>query len=247
MSISLTVSDNLDGSGGVATISGSDPAAVNTLLYAPWTVAQHNQMWFTGSNRTGDGTISISSLALGTYFWMVDSVLAGSHSFSNIYMQAITDVAETPPHVQALNGLVAKIQALITAGRITGIDIDKVVAIWTPRELDQIDSANLPQILLAPIGKENEVGLLTSQDDIEYPVYIAIVDRSNQDYFSNIRLRSLWRNVIAKAVRHQRVLGATTVMTTGLKYDWTLDPAAFRSNLHFSGLLALPRSRELRG
>src|SRR5215831_5694130 len=91
MAISLTITDNLDGTGGVATITGSNPASTNTLYSAPFPgigdKTMVEQVWTLVGTRTGDGTIPIPSatVPLGYYLWRNDNFLSPVTQINTFY------------------------------------------------------------------------------------------------------------------------------------------------------------------
>lgn len=97
---SLAVTDNEDGMGGVASITGSDAAAVNTV----YTSRYQAIMWSNSGHRTGDGTISLA-LAAGLYWGYVESVLDDRPSLSQMTAFALTGAAESFGPEQALRQL----------------------------------------------------------------------------------------------------------------------------------------------
>lgn len=72
----LTVADNGDGTGAVATVAASSAGSTNTVYTAPWSTAGNNLTWTAATSRTGDGTVALA-LADGFYVARVESMLAG--------------------------------------------------------------------------------------------------------------------------------------------------------------------------
>lgn len=62
----LSVSDNADGTGGVATISGSQGGTVTV-----YSLSQFGTTWTSRGTRTGDGTVTLA-LADGWYWWYAE-------------------------------------------------------------------------------------------------------------------------------------------------------------------------------
>lgn len=72
----LTVTNNGDGTGATATITGSAIGSSNVVSTAPWIAPGANLTWTAASPRTGDGTVSLS-LANGVYVARCQSTLGG--------------------------------------------------------------------------------------------------------------------------------------------------------------------------
>ena len=83
----LTISDNGDGTGGVATIGNSSGGATNTLYGAIWTAG--TLTWTSIGSRSGNGTITLTSQ--GSYLWYVGSSLAGFSSASQAIYKPLTN------------------------------------------------------------------------------------------------------------------------------------------------------------
>lgn len=72
----LALADNADGTGAVATISGSSPGSSNAVYTSPVPSGSGALTWSLGGTRTGDGNVSLS-LADGYYLAYCLSTLAG--------------------------------------------------------------------------------------------------------------------------------------------------------------------------
>lgn len=81
----LAVADNGDGTGAVATITGSENGSVTNTVYV-W----DGDSWEDSGDRTGNGTVSLS-LAIGKYWAYVQSDDGASFSLSNLVRFAVTD------------------------------------------------------------------------------------------------------------------------------------------------------------
>lgn len=86
----LAVADNGDGTGGVATISGSDPGTTNELFYYPVDGSLGN-VWTSYGSRVSDGTIDVG-LPAGEYLFYVISTDVGSAT-SNVALCRFSDPA----------------------------------------------------------------------------------------------------------------------------------------------------------
>jgi hypothetical protein len=89
MSYLLQVTDNGDGSGGMATISGSG-GADNTLWAAPWKGVMGVPINLTVvTTMVGDGQIDIPSTYQGFYLWFVTN---NFNQFTNLIFRSLTSV-----------------------------------------------------------------------------------------------------------------------------------------------------------
>ena len=87
MSLGLAIADNGDGTGGVATVTGS-VGALTTVYYATFSGSMGSLTWTSAGSRTGDGTLALS-LPVGYYLWHAqtatlfsntDSAVSGCHA-----------------------------------------------------------------------------------------------------------------------------------------------------------------------
>jgi hypothetical protein len=83
----LSVADNGDGTGGVATIGNSSADATNTLYGANWTAGI--LIWSNYGSITGNGTLSLTNQ--GNYLWYISSTLGGFTSVSRPIYAPLTN------------------------------------------------------------------------------------------------------------------------------------------------------------
>ncbi len=101
----LAVADNGDGTGGVATITGSAPQSTNTLYYTSWGGLGGAFDWTSYGARVSDGTIAVG-LPPGAYFFQVVSVKNGATALpSNLVELSFT--GPTTPASTFLGALTA--------------------------------------------------------------------------------------------------------------------------------------------
>ncbi len=238
----LSVVDNGDGTGGIATVSGSTGGSTNTLYAAPYSGVNGSSMaWSSVGSRTGDGAVTFGST--GAQFFYVLSSLSGNSAVSSIVFCGITGLATGSIHKACLDAYVTRIQGL----GLSGILSSSVDSRWLPRVWEDIDTLAFPRIMVSPVGTEQPKDVMSTRDDIELPVLVSIVDKQNQDYVANQDRNLLWREKIASAFRHQRLVGVQSILTTDVEYQPVVDPANFQKNLFYSSILFRPRSRQTRG
>jgi len=243
MPLSLIVSDNADGSGGVATITGSDSGSTNRLFYAPFTGAIGLLTWTLAGSRTGDGTIGIPSpgtVPLGYYAWQLNAAVGGSPAFASYY-RALTNAGAQSVMDRVLTAVVQQLQTL----NLSGIQSVNIVRKWLRRKLETANQ--VPQIQVVPVDGENFPGTLTGLDDVGYPVAIIAVDKQNQDYTANLARNLLWRQRILRAFRFQPLSGVGEIINCLPDRQVIVDKAAFDANLFVSLATFRFISREPRG
>ncbi len=235
MSVALTITDNADGSGGVASITGSGALHSNQVYYSLWTGTMTQLSWTLGGTRTGDGTITLA-LAVGYYvFQLISNGVIGPAYYQNF------TTATTEEHKQVLIAVKVRIDSLSL------LVSTKVVEKWLPVAKD-VEIANMPMIFVTPVGTEEYKDMVTNQDDVGLPVLVSIVYRQNQDSVANLAQMLLWRNKIAKSLRYQRLAGVPHVYTCQPKPEAILDASAFQNeNLLASHHAYCFISRQIRG
>lgn len=86
----LTVADNGDDSGAIATISGSSIGTTNTVRVAAFTRTARTLAWSDGGSRSGDGAVALSLAAGVEYLAIVISELGDMIEVSDLVGFAVT-------------------------------------------------------------------------------------------------------------------------------------------------------------
>jgi hypothetical protein len=236
MSASLTIADNLDGTGGVATVAGSGGADTNTLYRAGWTGQSGTLAWTLVGARTGDGTIAIAASA-GHYLFR----LANSDGDVAVVYQPLTNAAAKAILDAALDAVVLRIRGL----NLSGISSGQISKRWLPR-VTPADA--FPMIHVTPFGGETFPGVMTATDDTGLPIATTIVDGQNQDPTANLSRNAFWRETILAALRYQRLAGVPAAYILVPEPGTIVNPAIFDAqNLFFSPLFFRLITRTPRG
>lgn len=240
MALGLTIADNADGTGGVATVSGSNVAATNTLYRASWTGLMGSLSWTASGSRVGDGAIAVA-LGTGFYVWQVISDLAGVLTVGPLVFQNFTSTTLSL-HKRILTAVGTRILSL----GLTGITGTKILEKWFPRIL-KVDHAELPRIYISPQDIEEDSGGLAKTDDVGYPVLICIGAILNRDSVADISTYTGWRRRIAKAFRNQKLVGVSEVQIVKLRYGVLSEWDSYQNQLLGSALQLRCMVRETRG
>lgn len=234
MTMILTITDNADRTGAVATIAGS-LGAVNTV----WTQQDPlgGQVWpgfvSTGS-RTGDGTVALS-IPPG-YYWAYVQNAAG---ISNLVRFAATDSTQSVA-TRLRAALVARLQGLIMAGTPN--------ANIFPALVENMKTIVFPCITVASAGEaERDASQLTGQDDIIYPFRCKINDRRSPDDDSQKAVYELWKQQAMRSMRKQRFTTVPESLTCEVqprKNSFLVGPGWQLWSMEFA---VMCRARENRG
>jgi hypothetical protein len=241
MALTLQITDAQDGTGGTATIAGSDVGTTNTLYRASFSGVAGPLTWAMVGSRTGDGTITIAQ-ATGYYLWHLTGTVSAATAFAG-YFRPLTDLDEQSENEQILDAVVQKIRTL----NLEDVDSASVDFKWMPRKVDSsVDP--LPQVQVIPINGETFPGTLTGRDDVGYPVMVVLIDSQDKDFKKNKRRNLMWRSLILKAFRFQHLTGPTEAYNCIPEQQTIIDPANFKDGNLFVSFIALRFiSRERRG
>lgn len=239
MAVTLAITDNGDGTGGVATVSGVVALTSTTVYYALFNGNMQAYTWVSAGVVVGNDDL-VLALPVGFYAWLAVNNNAGAVTISGWVYQNLTDVV-TPIHKRILEGVQ---QRIISIG-LEDIPDSRVVVRWIP----QRDAGGLavPHILVTPLGVENDQSILMARDDIGYPVFVTIVDGINRQDDLNLRRDLRWREQIAKSLRNQKLSGVPEVFDTKIDYGQTVDVQAYLHNALVSLIMFRFLVRETRG
>lgn len=240
MAITLTVADNADGTGAVATIAGSAGGTTNTVYAQLVDATGLRSPTFTSvGSRSGDGTVNLTLAP--AYYWAHVSNLSGSTTtVSNMAYFAVTDATEAVLE-RCLDAVKARLEGLVMAGQLNARVYDQTVL------NDKV--VQYPAVILSLEQEvEQQPGILTGRDDIGYGIRLAVVDRIDADYTAKRATLLMWRQQIFRALRQQRLAGVTEVyqvkIEPGPVVDWN---AAQGYQYHVSSMVVRCLSREIRG
>lgn len=249
----LSIADNADGTGGVATISGATAGTIQDVFAQKVDGELGTAAWEMVGTRTSDGTINVTPTAglTGYYWWYcesTDETDSGSDSggtddetvISNLVYQNLTDGADAVME-RCLTGVQSRIQGLSL------LDIPNANII-VQKKADE-KKVSLPAILISTGGPETMVPTAGTnvRDDIGYPVFVGIVAADNQDQTKDRAKYLKWREQIARAFRNQHLPGVTEVYTMQIETRDIVAPSWFVNNLFVSSMVIRCISREVRG
>lgn len=255
-SLTLSVADNGDGTGGMASIVGARASATVSLFLSPFSGGLGAAgSWTPSGQRTGNGTIGITAPP-GHYFAYAVAAAADPPAVSAPVYVALTDNTQSP-HYQCLLAAQARVQAL----SLPGLAAESVI--WRKLPLDRLLGASqptsLPCVLLTPVKESMDPAQgLSALDDVVYGVQCTIVAADNQEptLQANFAQYTLWRWKIAMAFRLQSLTGVTVkvggqpqpgIYNAYVEPAEVVLPAAWSANLYASALLLRFVSREPRG
>lgn len=247
MTLLLSISDNLDGTGGTATIAGADAATPVTVYYQPLSVLESNTAWTLSGTRSGSGSLTVTGTGVGSYFWTAAGTVSGAGVYTPPFAQALTNAGATSIHYACLVALQMRIQALNLFGALGGSTspAERVQVCWAAYEAVTAVLVR-PGVALFPWLSEGQPGIMSGTDDIEYPVAAVLLD-NYEGPVANLERNLLWRQQIFQALRHKRLPGVPSTITTPVAPQQIfIEELAKVKGLNYSALLLRPTSREVR-
>lgn len=217
MPLTLTVADNQDGTGAVATISGGDLGETYTVYTQAMRVTAGTATTFTSSGtRSGNGTVSLT-LDPGSYWCYASGEVSGTVAVSGMVYTPVSDNAKSV-HERCMDAIEARIQALTMADSIN----DRIYKRLLPTET----VVQAPCIFLTLEGEQEQDGepQLNARDTVILPVRVQIADRNHQDYDSPRGKYLRWREQLLRALRSQRLNVAECINCVVLNHDLIVDP-----------------------
>jgi hypothetical protein len=197
----LTVTDLANGGGFLATVSGGNSGAANTLFSTRWSGTVGGSAWTVAGIRTGPGDIG-GTLPVDYYWWYVLSVFGSATVVSNLVYQPLTDGAAAL-HDRILEAVTAKIQALAIVG-LAGVYLHK---------FPSVAKSDGPGLVVTYFGEAEEMmGGDRAADEIGFPVLIyqdapTLVEEETRPR------ELLWRAQVSEALNGQRLAGVPEVTT----------------------------------
>lgn len=235
----LAVADAADGTGGVATLTGGDAGATNSVYSQAVDGEIGTGTWTLAGSRTGPGNVTIASDT--GFFWIkCESTKAAETVVSNLAYIRFSD-GDDAVMEQCLVAVQARIQGLSLDGiASTSVKVQKVA---------EDRNVTLPAVLVAPLGGETVGPNLGSnrRDDVGYPVFVGIVAAENWNQTANRARNLLWRQRIRRAFSEQRLPGVDVVFACHVETRDIVAPDWFAAMRLVSALVIRCMAREPRG
>lgn len=240
MAITLTITDNADDTGGVATIVGSAIGSTNTLYRSLMTGLEESLTWASVGSRTGDGTIAVSGPARNYYLWQVQSDIAGSVAVSPVVLKSLTNANYTAVRARLVDAVVDKLKLL---------DLDQIGDdVFVRNSFDDPNVKYPSVVVVRDATPDLYTGGTNVRDDVEYPIQVIFLDVSDMRDNAPTARWDLWKERSERAFRNQRIAGASEVIRCTVEPSVTMgeslppiyQKARFSFTLRFT-------SREIRG
>lgn len=234
MALSLSLSDNGDGSGAVATVAGSAGAAVSVyarLVADTWTGA-----WALAATRAGDGALDLS---LPTGIWFVYAATPAAVSL--VAAVAVTDGADAI-ETRCRQAISDRIKLLNLPALGTGVGRLAALAGRVYQQVVPTDATNIsyPCVILSPADLSESTSVSTSSFDvIQYPVRVLIVELQGVENHLKIGPAEKWRELVANSFRNQPLAGVPECSRVEVQYGAVVDQNTLANNAKLLSALTL--------
>ncbi len=231
----LSLVDNADGSGALATLAGGDAAATNTV----YVQSQYETAFSSKGSRTGDGTVSLTLVPGFLYAAYCSSTKTTETAVSNLVCFFGVTNGVSAVHDTILTAVLANAQALTLAE----LPASQMYKLRDPTAIN----VTMPALLICP-GPDERIELKTNlRDDIEYPVLVAIASRDAMASEANLARDLRWREQLINYFRQPRLSGYPDGFFHRIEPKVIFDPADPAYQIISSAFLLFVRGRIARG
>lgn len=241
----LTLADNGDDTGAVATISGSTGGSTNDIYQASWGGGVVGSSFQLAGSRTGDGTIALA-LAAGYYWLYVLSTLTGDSAISLVKGLRVTTGA-LAVHEQCLDAAVAKIQALSLPSPWTSERVYKRKFPWNRNAIEQSGDA---AIFVTPLNDRTQART-NQQNDFGLGCQITAAVKTNLDLTDKLDADLLCREHLMSAFLpvhgSEPLAGVSDVYDVLIEPAPVIDPGSFDAMYDVSAFVIRCMNRRNRG
>ena len=214
----LAVSDNADGTGAEATISGAASGATVTV----YTIAVDDEFStgaaVSGGSRMGNGTVSLD-LDPGVYWVYAVATESGASAASNLVYLCVTTGADSTQQ-----RILEAVQATIRGLSLDGIDSANVYIRSNPWDRD----LTKPCVVISQHTEQIPANEGTNlRDQIGYAAIVTFVKKSNEDVTTSRNGYFEWRRRSMAAFRNGRLAGVSEVFRCVVEPLPILHPSGF--------------------
>lgn len=241
----LTLVDNEDDTGCVATIAGATAGTTNDVYAAPWHGGFVPAAFASYGSRSGNGAVALA-LAAGYWWAYVLSTLAGESAISLVGGIRVT-TGDLSIFEQCLDGIVAKLQTLTLPSPWESAAVVKQKVPWNRGMVSLTKDAS---IFVTP-QSEQLTPILNTADDFGEGVQVTLVRKGNQHLTENLsaelRCRQQVANALLPAHGEQALPGVPDIYDVRIEPGPVLDAGAFQAQYDVGALVVRCLNRRSRG
>jgi len=168
----LTLTDDADGTGATATISGSTVGTTNAVFTSRWLGGFVNAAFTSAGSRSDDGTLALN-IHLGYHWAYVSSTKAGEDGVVSAMGSVRATDGEDSDWKQCMDGIVAKIQTLSLAGLLPA----NVEGGKFPFDREGLDK---PAVLVGYIREAGITLVYSATDQVPLDFQVAVLKPNDQ-------------------------------------------------------------------
>lgn len=235
----VTVADNADGTGAVATVADSNASATNTVYYISIGDELTPATFTSGGSRVGNGTVALSITTMGQYWVYVSSTLSGETTVSDLVFLSVTSGSNAIWY-----DCLTAVKSTINSLSLTGLAAKDIRVQKVPWQRSQV----MPGMFVTPVTEtSNPKDGTNYRDDIGYGCQVVCVRLGNREMTANFNTHLYWRERVRKAFLNQRLAGVSESLWCSVQPGAVVLPSAFEDNYDVWSLIIRAICRETRG
>lgn len=225
--LTLTCTDNADGSGLTCTASGADGGATVTFYAAASTFDSVGSSlpFASAGTRVGNGSLALSLAP--SYYWITASALVGGVLQYASPIRGLASWASDSVYSTLLNAAVGIVQGLSLKSLnppLPDISPANVKKLWSLGDKSADAKVTFPAVYVVPWGNVDNQGKTTGQDDIYYGFIAAIVDTRDESETAYMDTFSKWDEQIRRAIISTRITAKVNLVAMNWEsrpaFDW---------------------------
>lgn len=159
---------------------------------------------------------------------------------------------ETPPvfgRVDSLSGSVEWRCRQSVIDTIKLLNLDEIGSNVSEQLVEDVSGLEtLPSVICTAEGvQETQDVIMSTTDDVGYPIRVMILDRVDPKDHARLRVYEMWRERIAKAFRHQQLMGVVESKICTIEPYVIVEPTQKHYQFFASGLVIRCMTRHTRG
>lgn len=232
MAITLTITDNADGTGATATVAGSGVGTANVVTVGKATGLTGPLSFVAGGSRTGDGAVTLA--VAGGLWW---ALLKTDGAFSALaYFSASDGAAAVATRVRRAVCDTLRLLTIQPAERVYEQAFPDPKNVTFPCILATVDGV-----------QESDEQALSTRDDVGRPVKVQIFDRRSKNDHARLPTWETWRQAAERCFRNQQLAGVPESVRCKIEPYVILDPNLPAFEHMASGFVVRAICREPRG
>lgn len=230
----LKVTDSADSTGAIATVTGGDSDAANTIYTLQWCKTTLLGEWTLAGARVGPGDVALG-LDKGIYFGHVVSAVSGAPVVSRVIQFGVTDGLD-PIHYRCLLAMKDMVLALSLPGIVEENTEVQKYPVRIKEVLKARSGSAAIGAIVSPIS-ETRTRHDNNRDELGYGVQVALFRASNQQLQEGLPEDLGWREQLSDALSQTLFPGVPEIHTVDCQPGPIMMPEAFGSQYDVSATM----------